>query len=126
MRRNCNLELRLLPRNISSDSWNINNPKMEEVIDESPQDKPKQITIFYNGTVCVSHVTEIQARSIIQLAIQHDEKLNRSKQLAGSTEPNTPNLQSPNVSTPSTLQMRRSLQMFLQKRKHRAQAASPY
>ncbi|MBA0595059.1 hypothetical protein Gorai_011938, partial [Gossypium raimondii] len=55
MRRNCNLELRLLPSSYPSDSHDM----MEERI-ESPETQQQQLTIFYNGRVCVSDVTELQ------------------------------------------------------------------
>ncbi|KAM7270771.1 hypothetical protein ACFE04_029985 [Oxalis oulophora] len=127
MRRNCNLELCLLP--YSTDSWsninNNNNPKMEEITSEEipqVQQKPQQITIFYNGSVCTSEVTALQARAIIRLASGGgiDEILTKSPT-------NFVNSQSQMTSpSSSALHMKRSLQQFLQKRKHRAKTASPY
>ncbi|KAK2965287.1 hypothetical protein RJ640_004156 [Escallonia rubra] len=66
--------------------------------------------------------TELQARAIILLASQETEE--KSKSPTGS-EPSSPLIQSP-LYSPTGLSMKRSLQRFLQKRKHRAQATSPY
>ncbi|RYR36341.1 hypothetical protein Ahy_A10g051323 [Arachis hypogaea] len=49
MRRNCNLELGLFP------PYDSGSPKQEE-----RQSQPRQITIFYDGKICVSDVTELQ------------------------------------------------------------------
>ncbi|XP_065877207.1 protein TIFY 5A-like [Euphorbia lathyris] len=69
----------------------------------------QQITIFYNGNVCVSDVTELQAKAILLLATR--EKITSSR---GSS------------SNPNGLSMKRSLQRFLQKRNHRIQSTFPY
>ncbi|KAK3000786.1 hypothetical protein RJ639_021452 [Escallonia herrerae] len=82
----------------------------------------QQRTIFYNGRMSVCDVTELQARAIILLASQETEQ--KSKTPTGS-EPSSPLIQSP-LYSPTGLSMKRSLQWFLQKRKHRAQATSPY
>ncbi|KAB2081780.1 hypothetical protein ERO13_A05G147700v2 [Gossypium hirsutum] len=118
MRRNCNLELRLLPSSYPSDSHDM----MEERI-ESPKTQQQQLTIFYNGRVCVSDVTELQAKAILMLA--NRERDERMKSPTG-WEPVSPTLKS-QVKCPNTaLSMKRSLQRFLQKRKTRIQATSPY
>ncbi|KAK2965288.1 hypothetical protein RJ640_004157 [Escallonia rubra] len=90
----------------------------------SPNEKEsqQQLTIFYNGRMSVCDVTELQARAIIMLASQ--EKEEKSKTPTGS-KPSSPLIQSP-LYSPTGLSMKRSLQRFLQKRKHRTQATSPY
>ncbi|XP_039049090.1 protein TIFY 5A-like [Hibiscus syriacus] len=110
MTRNCNLELRLLPSDDSHD--------MMEDSSNSPENHQQQLTIFHNGRVRVFYVTELHARAIIMLA-------NRERDEPIKT-PSSPTLKSP-VNSPSTaLAMKRSLQRFLQKRKMRIQATSPY
>ncbi|KAB2029313.1 hypothetical protein ES319_D05G153400v1 [Gossypium barbadense] len=86
MRRNCNLELRLLPSSYPSDSHDM----MEARI-ESPETQQKQLTIFYNGRVCVSDVTELQAKAILILA--NRERDERMKSPTGC-EPVSPTLKS--------------------------------
>ncbi|XP_027343284.1 protein TIFY 5A-like [Abrus precatorius] len=126
MRRNCNLELRLFPPSHSD-----LRPIMEAELNESPQQLDQQqqqhhpLTIFYDGKICVSDVTEHQARSILMLANKETEE--RVRTPTGS-EPSSPLLQSHhNLYSPgSGLSMKRSLQRFLQKRKNRVQETSPY
>ncbi|KAK8524637.1 hypothetical protein V6N13_015653 [Hibiscus sabdariffa] len=121
MRRNCNLELRLLPSGFSGDRHG-----MVEASSESPENQQQQLTIFYNGRVCVCDVTEPQARAILMIANRETDERLRTP-MSGS-EPASPTLKSP-ISSPSTglpTGMKRSLQQFLQKRKNRIQATSPY
>ncbi|KAK2965284.1 hypothetical protein RJ640_004153 [Escallonia rubra] len=91
----------------------------------SPNEKEsqQQLTIFYSGRMSVCDATELQARAIILLASQETEQ--KSKTPTGSSEPSSPLILSP-LYSPTGLSMKRSLQRFLQKRKHRAQATSPY
>ncbi|XVF40123.1 hypothetical protein PTKIN_Ptkin01aG0086000 [Pterospermum kingtungense] len=128
MRRNCNLELRLLPSAYDRHD-------MVEESSESPESQQRQLTIFYGGRVCVCDVTELQARAILMLASREtDERIKTPTGLglgSGSKLEPEPELGSPMVKpqlhTPSTgLSMKRSLQRFLQKRKNRIQATSPY
>ncbi|CAL0301253.1 unnamed protein product [Lupinus luteus] len=141
MRRVCNLELALFPSyNSNHHNNNINNPimeassgspKIEQVHyhdQQQRQQKEQQntLTIFYDGKICVSDVTELQARSILMLANKTMEE--RVKTPSG-LEPSTPTVvesHQPLYSPATPLSMKRSLQRFLQKRKTRKQEASPY
>ncbi|XP_057470577.1 protein TIFY 5A-like [Actinidia eriantha] len=123
MRRNCNLELRLVPPSSSSSLHlaDYSQPKLD-LLSENPKDprQIKQLTIFYNGRVSVCGVTELQARAIMILASQDmEEKLNTPTGLE-------PSLLQSQLYSPTSPSMKRSLQQFLQKRKHRIQATSPY
>ncbi|XP_055821959.1 protein TIFY 5A-like [Solanum dulcamara] len=111
MRRNCNLELSLMPPS-------PNNFSMED--QELKNKQSQQLTIFYNGKFVVSDITELQAKAIIYLASKEmKEKTNQTS--SPISEPSSPLLQ------PETdLFMKKSLQRFLQKRKNRIQTASPY
>ncbi|KAK7835001.1 protein TIFY 5A [Quercus suber] len=127
MKRNCNLELRLVPYSASlpsNDSGDDHQPMMEERRGSPQQNQqPQQLTIFYNGKICVSDVTEFQARSILLLATREMEE--RLKTPTGS-DLSSPTLQTEQYSPSTGLSMKRSLQRFLQKRKNRIQATSPY
>ncbi|CAK7350193.1 unnamed protein product [Dovyalis caffra] len=128
MKRNCNLELRLLTSTDSDDHHHRYRP-MVEAWNESPQSElkqqqQKQLTIFYNGRVLVCDVAELQARAILLIASREmEDKL----QSPTGSEPavSSPILRS-RLYSPVGLSMKRSLQMFLQKRRHRIQAISPY
>nr|GMD03145.1 protein TIFY 5A [Ipomoea batatas]GMD05356.1 protein TIFY 5A [Ipomoea batatas] len=132
MRRNCNLELRLSP---SSD---YNAAAAAQQLPTSDQSSPstlltkstisedirqqQQLTIFYDGKIVSCDVTEIQARAIILLASQ--ERTKKTTRTV-SSEPSSPLLQK-QLYSPTALSMKRSLQRFLQKRKNRVEATSPY
>ncbi|XP_054779435.1 protein TIFY 5A-like [Prosopis cineraria] len=127
MRRNCNLELRLFPSH-DSDHHVHHHPIMGEGDKNhesemmSPEDEGQQqkLTIFYDGKVCVSDVTDLQARWIMKEATKEvEEKMKRS---LSSSSLGQSQMCSPNTA----LSMKRSLQRFLQKRKDRIHESSPY
>ncbi|KAI0501336.1 hypothetical protein KFK09_016280 [Dendrobium nobile] len=94
----------------------------------SDDHRRQQMTIFYDGRVCVSDVTELQAKAILEMAkkeLRMEEKQgdgNRQVDINTAALPaSATQLMSPGQS------MKRSLQRFLQKRKTRiADNSSPY
>ncbi|KAL3330010.1 hypothetical protein AABB24_034061, partial [Solanum stoloniferum] len=122
MRRNYNLELWLMPPSLSTFSPNsCNNTSyfsMEEDKESTElENKSQPLTIFYNGKLVVSHVTDLQAKDIIYLASREtEEKINKTLSLM--SEPSSPLLQ------PQTV--KKSLQRFLQKIKNKIETTSPY
>ncbi|MCD9559338.1 hypothetical protein HAX54_017238 [Datura stramonium] len=124
MRRNCNLELRLMPPSLSAFSpKNCKNATyfpMEDKQSTELEKQAQQLTIFYSGKLVVSDATELQAKAIIYLASREiEEKTNKTQ--SPMSKPSSSLLQ------PQTgLFMKRSLQSFLQKRKNRIQTTSPY
>ncbi|KAJ8458913.1 hypothetical protein OPV22_031839 [Ensete ventricosum] len=88
----------------------------------------KKMTMFYQGRVCVCDATEIQARAIISMAKREMEDTVTKKQQRQSTEEeeeSSSRAVAPQVFDPG-LSMKRSLQLFLQKRKARLSDATPY
>ncbi|KAL6197407.1 hypothetical protein ACLB2K_033016 [Fragaria x ananassa] len=129
MKRNCNLELRLNTSGATSGFPLRNHRDLPDVLESSSGTPGRQqpLTIFYDGVMCVSDVTELQARAILLLANKEmEERLKTSPSpspCASTSEPSSPSLHSP-ICSPS---MKKSLQTFLQKRKYRIQATShPY
>ncbi|KAL4336001.1 hypothetical protein GQ457_07G030290 [Hibiscus cannabinus] len=116
MRRNCNLELGLFPSSYPGDS--------HDMMEESSQSPEKQLqlqqlTIFYNGRLCVCDVTELHARAILKLASRERDETMKTPTASSTLKP-------PANNSHTAISMKRSLQQFLQKRKTRIQATSPY
>ncbi|KAG9149755.1 hypothetical protein Leryth_012449 [Lithospermum erythrorhizon] len=74
MKRNCNLEVRLLPpsdcfnpsSSATSDDTQYHHSKMEIFNGKSSStEQQKQMTIFFKGQMAVSHVTELQVYYIV-------------------------------------------------------------
>ncbi|VVA93050.1 unnamed protein product [Arabis nemorensis] len=124
MQKHCDLELRLFPTS-SYDSEAGSFGKPQEAKEE--ESERRMITIFYNGKMCVSSdVTDVQAKTIISMASREMEERSSSSS-DGSDPPNksTRVLHQQKLPNPKA-SMKRSLQSFLQKRKIRIQATSPY
>ncbi|XP_078163344.1 jasmonate-zim-domain protein 8 [Carex rostrata] len=103
----------------------------------------RTLTIFYNGQMCTSNVTESQGRAIISMAKREMEK-GRSKELKERTniyplqflpegKRNNGSFQDLSQFHSNSSQMlnqghsmKQSLQRFLQKRRTRIASASPY
>ncbi|CAO2823399.1 unnamed protein product [Amaranthus hypochondriacus] len=130
----CNLELGLQPSSSSSTykqgGCNGENGSQQQ-----------QMTIFYNGNICVCDVTDFQARSIIHLASTKGEGMCTSPTSTGGgacgrsggggggrakTISPTSSFQTRQMNTQNGLSMKKSLRQFLEKRKYRVQATSPY
>ncbi|KAI3860763.1 hypothetical protein MKW92_042953 [Papaver armeniacum] len=124
MRRNCNFELCLVPPSSSAIDTYSHHNSMTEGSDESPQ----HLTIFFDGRVSVCDVTELQAREILSLARREmNERMTSDTSCSSVPSPATPSVvQSQLQISPNGICMQRSLQRFLQKRKNRIQATSPY
>ncbi|CAL9123014.1 unnamed protein product [Musa textilis] len=131
----CDPELRLSlctgedgHRNYRSDSSRLSRV-------DSPRRNQQQMTIFYDGRVCVCTATEMQAKAIISMAKREmddmvaEKKQQQQQQSAESSTSSLPRPPSPRA-VPQMLNpglsMKRSLQRFLQKRKARINDVSPY
>ncbi|KAF9672535.1 hypothetical protein SADUNF_Sadunf11G0052300 [Salix dunnii] len=136
MKRNCNLELRLLTPADSDNQHRGYQPlnrfmgnSRAEATNESrqselEQQEQKQLTIFYKGRVLVCDVEELQARAILLLASREMEAKSRSP--VGPEPSASSQILPSQLYSPVGLPMKRSLQRFLKKRKHRIQATFPY
>ncbi|KAM5587647.1 protein TIFY 5A-like [Rosa sericea] len=130
MSKSCNLELEL---RLSSSDECSSSPHHQSSQDMQQQ---QQLTIFYNEVMCVCDVTELQARAILCAANNEigetvvKTTTTPSPIPSGSYELSSPSLHySPLCSSrvaAGGLSMKKSLQKFLQKRKHRSQATHPY
>ncbi|TQD76787.1 hypothetical protein C1H46_037689 [Malus baccata] len=114
--RNCNLEL----HHPSADS-RFPNPN-----ETQQQEQQQRLTIFYNGMVCVRDVTELQIHPFSCKQGNGGRGNSLFTPPSGSAEPPSPNVMSPLCRPVAGMSMKKSLQRFLQKRKHRTQATSPY
>ncbi|CAH2034451.1 unnamed protein product [Thlaspi arvense] len=127
MQKNCDLELRLFPTSSCDSDSDTSVVESRSSENSQAKEESQRITIFYNGQMCISsEVTHLQAKSIISIASREMEERSSSN---GSDLPNRSTqfrhhhyhqLPNPKAS------MKRSLQSFLQKRKIRIQATSPY
>ncbi|XP_042038706.1 protein TIFY 5A-like [Salvia splendens] len=88
------------------------------MVDKDEEEK-QQLTIFYNGKIVVCDATELQARAILWLAGREAEPYDTPRSDLPSPLVASP-LYSPNTD------LKRSLMRFLQTRKTRVQATSPY
>nr|QZL14045.1 jasmonate ZIM-domain protein 6 [Mentha canadensis] len=120
MKRNCNLELRLVTPSVSFHFANQSHSMLRKTEDEKPE-KTQQLTIFYNGKIASCDATELQARAIISVARREAEE-----KKAPGTPCSAAAMNSPVYSAASGMSMKRSLQRFLEKRKSRALSISPY
>ncbi|OWM85491.1 hypothetical protein CDL15_Pgr019115 [Punica granatum] len=147
MRKNCNLKLQLQP---SSGTDLLPRPYLDTAAgsphrddhhhQQQQQQQEQQLTIFYNGQVCVCNVTEVQARALMMLASremmgtspsggssprdqeEEDSSISPLSYYSRMASAHTPSMPSPTTA----FSMKRSLQRFLQKRRHRISAAAPY
>ncbi|XP_021763778.1 protein TIFY 5A-like [Chenopodium quinoa] len=113
----CKLELRLSSSSTTcSTGSNVDDSKRE------------QLTIFYNGTICVCDVTEAQARGIINRASRKMGEGTCISPATGGADQISPKLQYEQLcsQTQNGLSMKKSLRQFLEKRRHRIKATSPY
>ncbi|XP_010056897.2 protein TIFY 5B [Eucalyptus grandis] len=132
MRRSCNWQLSLQSASASLSPMDFHHrdrhPDQMEVSSRR-QEEQQQLTIFYDGHVCVCDVTELQARAILVLASREMQERMKATPTVTSW-PNSPSRTSPSAElyspTGTGLSMKRSLQRFLQKRKLRFHATSPY
>ncbi|KAF7846571.1 hypothetical protein BT93_L4126 [Corymbia citriodora subsp. variegata] len=132
MKRSFDLELRLQPYSVSDFLASAAPSSSSSESAECSPEEQRKLTIFYDGKVCASTVTELQARAIILLANREMEE--KSSRTPTGSSPSTPSvLSQPSTPNPQAqvynstgLSMKKSLQRFLQKRQHRSQATSPY
>ncbi|KAL6991490.1 hypothetical protein U1Q18_009603 [Sarracenia purpurea var. burkii] len=86
--------------------------------EQNQQQLQKQLIIFYNGSISVYEVTELQASAILMLASEEMEE--RLKSLLGSTESEARSplhLQSPLCSPTVDVSMKKSLQRIANNRR---------
>ncbi|KAL1205141.1 Protein TIFY 5A [Cardamine amara subsp. amara] len=125
MHQTCDLELRLFPTSSSDSDSDTSVIESSSSGNPQPKEESQRITIFYNGKMCISSdVTHLQAKSIISIASQEMEEKSSSN---GSDSQNRSTRFHHHQQLPNPkASMKKSLQNFLQKRKLRIQATSPY
>ncbi|KAF3509560.1 hypothetical protein F2Q69_00008421, partial [Brassica cretica] len=124
MENNCDLELRLFPTSSydESDTSVVESRSCGNSL--SKEEESQRITIFYSEKMYVSsNVTHLQAKSIILIASREMEE--RSSSNGSDPRNRLTRLHHHQLPNPKA-SMKRSLQSFLQKRRIRIQAASPY
>ncbi|KAG2290964.1 hypothetical protein Bca4012_006906 [Brassica carinata] len=124
MENNCDLELRLFPTSSydESDTSVVESRSCGNSL--SKEEESQRITIFYSEKMCVSsNVAHLQAKSIILIASREMEE--RSSSNGSDPRNRLTRLHHHQLPNPKA-SMKRSLQSFLQKRRIRIQAASPY
>ncbi|KAK6919844.1 CO/COL/TOC1, conserved site [Dillenia turbinata] len=112
-RTNCNLQLSL---DLGSSS---NKPKSsgEESLESSTATMDQPFAIFFKGLLCDFDVTDFRAKAIIWCASRETDE--RSSPILSPS----PQFQ---LCSPPGSSVKRSLQKFLQERKNRIRATSPY
>ncbi|CAL9060395.1 unnamed protein product [Musa banksii] len=133
MEISCDLDLRLRLSSSGSDvcptdSGTVGSNGLVEFLGKSKESQQQQITLFYNGRICVCNLTDTKARAIISMAKrQMDEQQAKGSSFLPRDPPPSPHPHPPEqlLINPG-LAMKRSLQLFLQKRKSRLHSLSPY
>ncbi|KAL5097039.1 hypothetical protein RYX36_001366, partial [Vicia faba] len=84
MKRNCNLELCLYPPYVSDGNHMVEEEKDSD--ESSMQNQQRPLTIFYDGKMCFTDVTALQAKSILMLA---NKKVQETVKTPTGSEPST-------------------------------------
>ncbi|XP_064971584.1 protein TIFY 5A-like [Musa acuminata AAA Group] len=135
MEISCDLDLRLRLSSSGSDvcptdSGTVGSNGLVEFLGKSKESQQQQITLFYNGRICVCNLTDTKARAIISMAKrQMDEQQAKGSSFLPRDPPPSPHPHphpAEQLLINPGLAMKRSLQLFLQKRKSRLHSLSPY
>ncbi|XP_020600213.1 protein TIFY 5A-like isoform X2 [Phalaenopsis equestris] len=130
----CDTELCLTPGGgrQRSNTGLMRRAERSAAVDIAAGEKPPEMTMLYGGQVRVCDVTEIQARAILCMARREMKEMmgssSNSYLQAGSTwsDASLPPFKEPLLLINPGLSMKRSLQLFLQKRKARICDHIPY
>ncbi|CAL9104007.1 unnamed protein product [Musa textilis] len=133
MEISCDLDLRLRLSGSGSDvcptdSGTVGTKGLVEFTGKPTEYQQQQITMLYNRRICVFNLTDFKARAIISMAKrQMDEQQAKGSSLLPRDPPPSPHPRPPEqlLINPG-LAMKRSLRLFLQKRKSRLHSLSPY